>query len=136
MAADKNESYPVKRGKFDSLTIYDVTSQELTIIENGSTNSLFLNFAIFLISVSLSFFTSIFTVEWFPKGQEQHLISFIVFLIIAVLTLIVGIICTILWFRSHDNFRETIATIKNRLKEEIIENPEDDESVDVEVKGE
>lgn len=138
MAADKNESYPVKRGKFDSLTIYDVTSQELKIIENGSTNSLFLNFAIFLISVSASFFTSVFTVEWFPKGesQEQHLISFIVFLIIAILTLIVGIICTILWFRSHDNFKETITTIKNRLKEEVVENPEDDESVDVEVKEE
>ena len=136
MATDKNESYPVKRGKFDSLTIYDVTSQALTIIENGSTNSLYLNFAIFLISVSLSFFTSIFTVEWFPKvkGQEQHLISFIVFLIIAILTLIIGVICTILWFRSHDNFKETITTIKNRLKEEVKENPEDDESVDVEIK--
>jgi hypothetical protein len=138
MAAEKNESYPVKRGKFDSLTIYDVTSQELKIIENGSTNSLFLNFAIFLISVSASFFASVFTVEWFPKGegQEQHLITFVVFLIIAILTLIVGVICTILWFRSHDNFKETITMIKNRLKEETVENPEDDESIDVEVKEE
>lgn len=136
MAENSNESYPVKRGKFDSLTIYDVTKQELQIIENGSTNSLFLNFAIFLLSVSVSFFVSIFTVDWFPKheGVEPHLVSFIVFLIVAILTLLVGIICSIVWWRSHDSFKDTIKTIKDRLKEEKVDIPGDDESVGVTVK--
>ena len=135
MSQEKNESYPVKRGRFDSLTIYDVTSQELKIIETGSTNSIYLNFAIFLLSVSSSFFVSVFTVEWFPEetNQKQHLISFIIFLIIAVLTLLIGVICGFLWYRSHDSFKGTIKTIKQRLKEEIKENPNDDESVDIEV---
>jgi hypothetical protein len=132
MALEQNESYPVKRGKFDSLTIFDVTEQELNIIENGSTNSLFLNFAIFLISTSTSFFISIFTVDWFPKGLEPHLISYIVFLVIAILTLLVGMICIILWIRSHDSFKDTIRIIRRRLVEEKMEDPEDDESVDVE----
>ncbi len=133
MSEEKNESYPVKRGRFDSLTIYDVTSQELKIIENGSTNSLYLNFAIFLLSVSASFFVSIFTVDWFPDSTEQnaHLVSFIVFLIISILTLLVGIICGIVWYRSHDSFKETIKIIKQRLKEEKIVNPNDDESIDI-----
>lgn len=136
MAKDTNESYPVKRGKFDSLTIYDVTKQELQIIESGSTNSLFLNFAIFLISVSASFFVSIFTVDWFPKqeGVEPHLVSFIVFLIVAILTLLVGIICIVVWFRSHDSFKDTIKTIKERLKEEKVLDSDDDESVGVIIK--
>jgi|SRR5690554_221765 len=135
MSQDKNESYPVKRGRFDSLTIYDVTSQELKIIENGSTNSLYLNFAIFLLSVSASFFVSIFTVEWFPESADKndHLVSFIVFLIIAILTFLVGLICGIVWYRSHDSFKETIKIIKQRLKEEKVINPDDDESIDVEV---
>jgi len=136
MAPEQNESYPVKRGKFDSLTIYDVTEQELKIIENGSTNSLFLNFAIFLLSVSVSFFVAIFTVEWFPKEQEPHLVSFIVFLVIAILSLLVGIICGFVWIRSHDSFKDTIKTIRQRLVEEKIEDPDDEESVDVETKEE
>ena len=135
MSQDKNESYPVKRGRFDSLTIYDVTAQELTVIENGSTNSLYLNFAIFLLSVSASFFVSVFTVEWFPESDQEktHLVKFIIFLIIAILTLLVGIICGVLWLRSHDSFKETIKIIKKRLKEEKVENPNDDESIDVEI---
>jgi len=133
MATEQNESYPVKRGKFDSLTLYEVTEQELTIIENGSTNSLFLNFAIFLISTSISFFVSIFTVDWFPEKQEPHLVQFIVFLIIAILTLLIGILCTVLWIKSHDTFKDTIEIIKKRLvkEEDIKEDPNDEESIDV-----
>lgn len=133
MAVEQNESYPVKRGKFDSLTLYEVTEQELIIIENGSTNSLFLNFAIFLLSTSISFFVSIFTMDWFPKKQESHLVLFVVFLIIAILTLLIGFICTVLWLKSHDSFKNTIEIIKKRLvkEEDIKEDPNDDESIDV-----
>jgi len=133
MAQELTESYPVKRGRFDSLTIYDVTAQELTIIENGSTNSLYLNFAIFLLSVSASFFASVFTVEWFPQGLEPHLVSFIVFLIIAVLTFLVGIVCGIVWWKTQDEFKANIKTIKNRLKVEKIENTDDEDSIEIEV---
>ncbi|MBI0395441.1 hypothetical protein [Acinetobacter bereziniae] len=130
MSQEKTESYPVKRGKFDSLTIYDVTSQELQIIEQGS-NSLVLNFAIFLLSVSTSFFISIFTVEWFPNNDyNKNLISFIVFLIIAILTLLIGVICLFVWKKSQDSFTQTIKVIKCRLKEEVTETI-DNESTDV-----
>lgn len=131
MPNPQTESYPVKRGKFDSLTIYEVTEQELTIIERGSSNSLFLNFALPLLSVSLSFFVSIFTIDWFPEDQEGNLIAFIVFLVIAIITLLAGVICLILWFRSTDDFKATIKTIKLRLKEEKIIPPDDHESLDV-----
>jgi len=115
-----------------------VTAQELVIIEKGSTNSIYLNFAIFLLSVSISFFVSIFTVDWFPKtqGQEQHLIEFIVFLVIAILTFLVGVLCGVLWWRTHDTFKETINTIKQRLKIEKVDNPDDEESIETEVKEE
>lgn len=130
MSQEKTESYPVKRGKFDSLTIYDVTSQELQIIEQGS-NSLVLNFAIFLLSVSTSFFISIFTVEWFPNNDyNKNLISFIVFLIIAILTLLIGVICLFVWKKSQDSFTQTLKVIKCRLKEEVAETI-DNESTDV-----
>ena len=130
MSQEKTESYPVKRGKFDSLTIYDVTAQELQIIEQGS-NSLILNFAIFLLSVSVSFFISVFTVDWFPNNDhEKNLISFIVFLIIAIITLLVGIICLIVWKKSQDSFSTTIKVIKCRLKEEVVKS-DDDEATEV-----
>jgi hypothetical protein len=133
MKQEVNESYPVKRGKFDSLTIYEVTEQEIKIIENGSTNSIFFNFSIFLLSVCASFFVAIFTVEWFPKKEPPHLVSFIVFLVVAILTLITGTICFIVWLKSNDSFKETIKTIKLRLKEEKTEDPNDEESVGVKI---
>jgi len=133
MPAEPTESYPVRRGKFDSLTLYEVSEQELLIIEKGSSTSLFLNLAIFFLSVSLSFFASIFTVEWFPEGQKAHLITFIVFLIIAVLTIIAGLICGLVWWKSKDSFKETINTIKNRLKAEKVTDTGDEQSTELKI---
>ena len=46
-----DEKVKVKRHKFDSLTIYDVSESELETIEKGSPSSIYLNFAIFLLSI-------------------------------------------------------------------------------------
>ncbi|MFT3796539.1 hypothetical protein [Flavobacterium sp.] len=128
---EQNESYSVRRGKFDSLTLYEVSEQELNIIEGGSTNSIFLNFAIFLLSIAISFFVTIFTFDFFPKDQEPMLVKFIVFLVVAILTTLVGLVCFILWIKSNDSFTDTIKKIKNRLKEENSQRVEDDESIDI-----
>ena len=62
--AANGEKIPVKRGKLNSVTIYDVTENELVILEKGSDVSVWLNFLIFSISVAVSFLVSLLTVDW------------------------------------------------------------------------
>ena len=45
----------IKRGRVDSLSLYEITDNELDILTAGSPSSLYLNFAIFLLSRAFLF---------------------------------------------------------------------------------
>jgi hypothetical protein len=128
--AEQKETIGINRGKLDSLNIYEVSERELQTIETGSNDSIFLNFGIFFLSVAISFFIVLFTVDFFYDDRDDLLIKFIVFLCVAILTLIGSIICFVAWWRNKDDFKTTIAEIKKRIKQEVIETS-DDESIDV-----
>ncbi|MEX6625286.1 hypothetical protein [Tenacibaculum salmonis] len=105
-----DENVKVKRHKFDSLTIYEVSESELDIIEKGSPSSIYLNFAIFLISVAASFLASLLTNDYTNKQN-----TFIVFLVITILGFIIGLFLIILWLRTKNDFDEAIKKIKERV---------------------
>ena len=128
--AEQKETIGINRGKLDSLNIYEVSERELQTIEKGSNDSIFLNFGIFFLSVAISFFIVLFTVDFFYEDRDDLMIKFIVFLCVAILTLIGSIICFVAWWRNKDDFKTTIAEIKKRIKQEVIETS-DEESVDV-----
>jgi hypothetical protein len=102
----------VKRGRIESLKIYDVSESELSMIENGPQNGIYLNFSIFLLSLALSFLTTLLTID-----LSEKLILFIIFLIICVVGFIVGIFLLILWFINRKSFKKTIKMIRNRIEE-------------------
>lgn len=128
--AEQKETIGINRGKLDSLNIYEVSERELQIIEKGSNDSIFLNFGIFFLSVAISFFVVLFTVDFFYDDRDDLLIKFIVFLCVAILTLIGSIICFVAWWRNKDDFKSTIAEIKQRMKEKKVDT-DDEESIDV-----
>lgn len=128
--AEQKETIGINRGKLDSLNIYEVSESELLIIEKGSNDSIFLNFSIFFTSVAISFFIVIFTVDFFYDEKDDLLIKFIVFLCVAILTLIGGIICFVVWWRNKDDFKTTLSQIKERIKVTKVETP-DEESVEI-----
>jgi len=128
--AEQKETIGIKRGRLDSLLIYEVSERELKIIEKGSNDSIFLNFGIFFLSISISFFIVLFTVDFFYEDRDDLMIKFIVFVCIAILTLIGSIICLVAWWRNKDDFKQTIIEIKQRMEEERIETG-DEESVEV-----
>ncbi len=105
-----DEKLKIKRHKFDSLTIYEVSESELEIIEKGSPSSIYLNFAIFLISVAASFLVSLLTSDYTNKQN-----TFIVFLVITIVGFIIGIFLIILWLRTKNDFDQTIKKIKDRV---------------------
>jgi len=127
--AEQKETIGIVRGKLDSLKIYEVSEKELDIIEKGSNDSIFLNFGIFFLSISISFFIVLLTVDFFYDDKDDLLIKFIVFLCIAILTLIGAIICLVAWWRNKDDFKIIISDIKNRMEQEKVET-DDDESVE------
>lgn len=102
----------IRKGKVDSLTIYEISEGELETIERGSPNSTLLNFAIFLLSIATSFLVTLLTVD---LKDKQNL--FIVFTIITVVGFIVGLVLFVLWWRTKNDVDEVLKRIKERVKE-------------------
>ena len=109
--SSSDENVKVKRHKFDSLTIYEVSESELETIQNGSPSSIYLNFAIFLISIAASFLASLLTNDY---TEKQNI--FIVFLLITIIGFVIGIFLILLWLRTKNDFDLTIKKIKDRVE--------------------
>ena len=128
--AEQKDSIGVKRAKLDSLKIYEITEKELDTLEKGSGDSLFLNFAISLFSIFISFFIVLVTVDFFYKDKDDLIIKFIIFVCLTGITFIGSVICFIAWYRNKGDFKVTIQEIKNRMDIEIVET-NDDESIEI-----
>jgi len=111
--SDSGQKGPkIKRGRYDSLVLYEVSEAELQIIERGSPNSTYLNFAIFLLSIGLSFLATLLTFDFTNQSKK-----YIVFVVITVVGLALGLFLLILWFRTKNQFDEVILKIKGRIIE-------------------
>jgi hypothetical protein len=81
----------IRRARIDRLNIYEVSDSELQLLERGSPESLFLNFSIFLISVSLIFLTAILT------SEINSTRVFIVFVVVTTVRLVAGLVLLAFW---------------------------------------
>jgi hypothetical protein len=100
----------VNRGKYDSITLYEITDYELKTLKKGSPTSIYLNFSIFLISIAISFLISLIT-----GNYETISGKFVVFTIICTVGFIVGIILLILWIRNRGDMNNLCEEIEKRL---------------------
>lgn len=99
----------VRRARYEQLTIYEVSEAELDILEKGSPDLLFLNFAVFLLSVSISFIIALLTTE--VKSQ----VTFVVFIVFAIVGLLGGAFLLIMWSRDRSSVSKCTKTIRDRL---------------------
>lgn len=104
----------VRWAAYGKLTLYPVDESELELLAQGSPDSLYLNFAIFLLSTAISFLTILLTVVVSGK-------IFTVFVVITALGFIVGLFLLILWFRKRRSVSDVIDKIKKRLPPEGIQ---------------
>jgi hypothetical protein len=112
----KNEFLPeIRRARINQLTVYDVTDSELEILERGTPDSLYLNFAIFLLSSALSFTVSLFT------ATVTNAATFIVIVVFTIIGYLGGIFLLLLWKRSHTSITKCIESIRNRLPPEGVQ---------------
>ncbi len=103
------ESIRIIRGRVDYMVVYEVTENELSTLEKGNPNTIFLNFAIFLLSIASSFLIALLT----TTIQSDR--TFIIFTIITVVGYIIGILLLILWYRGRHSVAELIRSIRNRI---------------------
>lgn len=104
----------IRRGKVDSLDIYEVTEGELEIIERGSPNSTYLNFAIFLLSIAVSFLVTLLTVPELQMEAKSAL--FVVFVVVTVIGFVVGLVLLALWLRTKNDVDVVLKKIRERVR--------------------
>ena len=112
--SEQGEKISVKRRKIGSVTIYDVTETELTILEKGTDASVWLNFFIATVSIGASFLVSLLTAEW---GNILSLTQ-VVFICLTIIMFMAAVVCFVFWIRGRGQHKKTIKTIKERTIQE------------------
>src|SRR5437870_5831375 len=107
----------IRRGRIEEMVIYEVSESELELPAEGSPNATYLNMAIGLLSVAISFIISLVTTT---IGSNVTLTVFVVF---AVCGSIVGFVLLLLWYRGSRSVAELVDTIKRRLPPERAPEP-------------
>lgn len=114
MAARRREENPpvapvVRVAPLGELKVYMVTEEEIDKLGGGSPGSIFLNFAIALLSLSASFLLTLLTTT---IGAIVVLVFFICSCLIC---FIAGLICSVLSWRTHVSTRAVVRAIKDRM---------------------
>lgn len=104
-----NKPPKIRRGRVDSLSLYEITEYELVTLENGIPSSLYLNFSLPLLTTATSFLISLVT----TTIQSDR--TYAVFVGLIVVGYVLGLLLGIIWWRT----RQSISTITKRIRSRI-----------------
>ena len=106
-------AFRVRRGRVESVDLYEIKDSELDLLEKGSPADLQLNFAIFLLSTAFASFCSLITATF-----ESQTIK-IAFIVITVAGVIVGAYLILAWYRNHTSQRSLCKRIRERIPPDV-----------------
>ena len=111
---NQNHGIPpaIRRARYDQLTIYEISEDELVTLEKGSPDSIYLTISIALLSTAIS--CSVAAPSMHIEYQKL-LIAFVSFI---VLGYVVGGALMVLWLKSKSSVSSCVKTIRNRLPPE------------------
>lgn len=109
-----NNTPEIKRVKIGSLTIYEISENELESLEKGSPGSILLNFAIFLLSLSIAFIVAVLTTD------KKSDLTFIIFIVLIVVFSLFGILLLLIWNKNRKSVKSIGDTIREREPDEEI----------------
>ncbi len=120
----KDEKPLIRRGRVDSLNIYEVKEHELELLENGAAGTLQFNFAIFLFSIALTCIAALATADF-----KWDIVRSI-FVFTTVVGLVVGSYLMLSWWRTRTSLKEVVSGIRNRLNGQVTDTqiPEEPET--------
>ena len=105
----------IHRVRLDKLRIFEISEAELEELERGSPESIFLNLALAVLAVAISFSVSLAT----TKIESDR--KFIVFVIITALGYVAGATFAILWLVARRSLKSVSARIRSRIPAEGIQ---------------
>ena len=104
-----DEKLLIRRGRVDSLSIYEVKEHELELLENGAAGTLQFNFAIFLFSIALTCIAALATADF-----KWDIVRSI-FVFTTIVGIIVGSYLMLSWWRTRTSLKEVVSVIRNRI---------------------
>ena len=107
-----NEQIRVRRGRIESVDVYEIKDSELDILEKGSPADIQFNFSIFLLSVAISFFVALVTAE--IKNETAKT----VFIFITIVGFFFGIYLLFQWNRNRTSLKSLCQKIRQRIPPE------------------
>lgn len=112
--ASKNAlgSTKVRKSIVEYVNIYEVTENELGLLESGGQSTLMMDIAISLLSITITCAVTLVT-STFPNETIKYS-----FLFASIVCLVVGLILLILSLKSRKSISKIIKDIKARLKDE------------------
>jgi glucan phosphoethanolaminetransferase (alkaline phosphatase superfamily) len=106
----KSSLHPVVRvAPLGELKVDPITEAELNELERGSAASVHLNFALFFLGIAIPLF---FTIRLATFVADR---TFNVFVIFFAVTLVAGLVFSILWFLSHRRSTRLADEIRGRM---------------------
>lgn len=111
----KSEFAPVIiRARIGNLNIYEISEGELEILEKGPPGSIFLNFAIFLMSMALTLIIALLTID------INSNLTYIIFVLLTIIGFVAGILLLLLWYRDNKSINKLTSKIRKRLPREEV----------------
>lgn len=98
-----------KRCRVDSIITYDVTEDELECLKKTSSKSTILNFAVSAVSIAITTLFFVLTLDFATREK-----TYIFALALLIVTTVLAIVLFIMWYKSSDEFDNTIKKIKAR----------------------
>jgi len=99
----------VRRGRVDSVDLYEIKENELEILEHGEPSSVYLNFSIFLLSIAITSVLALCTAT-FKNDLTKYS-----FLFVCILGFIIGLFLLILWYKGRKSVKSIIRKIRERI---------------------
>ena len=116
---DDGKQLKIRRGRVESVDLYEIKDSELDILENGSPSNLQLNFAIFLLSLAFSAICSLATATFNNDSVKTT------YIVISVVGVLLGVYLMICWWRNHTSLATLCKRIRERITPEIGEESQD-----------
>lgn len=108
---EDNKPLLIRRGKVESVDIYEIKDNELDLFEKGSPSDLQLNFCIFLLSIAFSAIVALTTATF--ANPTIHT----TFVVVAVVGILIGAYLLISWSRNRTSVKAACDIIRRRIKE-------------------
>ncbi len=118
---DDSTPLRVRRGRVESVDLYEIKDNELDTLEKGTPADLQLNFAIFLLSLAFSAIASLGTATFPNKAIETT------FIIVSVVGILLGAYLIITWWRARSEVNELCQKIRQRIPPDAQPTDEEEE---------